>query len=159
MGKGWGSTLKPHLLTDHQVFVVICFVFLRMYVLWGWQGERAMEITNSAICRVVLTKILIVIISWRWDLECFNFFFEILLLFKHFTKKKYFVTFAVRGGSQELIYFFILQYLIAWISASCLSKSAIWLTFLSFLEEFQTLFPGGHKPMGTPYSQSTGIVP
>ena len=77
-----------------------------------------MEITNSAICQVVLTKILIVIISWRWDLERFNFFFEFLLLFKHFTKKKYFVTFAARGGSQGLIYFFILQYLIAWISVS-----------------------------------------
>ena len=49
-----------------------------------------MEITNSAICQVVLTKILIVIISWRWDLEGFNFFFEFLLLFKHFTKKKIF---------------------------------------------------------------------
>ena len=78
-----------------------------------------MEITNSAICQVVLTKILIVIISWRWDLEGFNFFFEFLLLFKHFTKKKkYFVTFAARGGSQGLISFFILQYLIAWISVS-----------------------------------------
>lgn len=62
-----------------------------------------------AICWQVLTKILIVIISWRWDLECFNFFFELLLLFKHFTKK-WFVTCSVRDGSQILVYLFILQY-------------------------------------------------
>lgn len=62
-----------------------------------------------AICWQVLTKILIVIISWRRDLECFNFFFELLLLFKHFTEK-WFVTCSVRDGSQILVYFFILQY-------------------------------------------------
>lgn len=82
-------------------------MFRRMYVHWGWQGGTLTETIKTSICWQVLTQILIVIISWRWDLECFHCFSGFLVLFKYFTK--HFVTFAVRKGSRVLVSFFILQ--------------------------------------------------
>lgn len=68
-----------------------------------------MEIGNTSICRQVLTKILAVIISWRWDSACLHFFFEFFALFKYFTKSV-FAKFAVREGSRVLFTLFLLSY-------------------------------------------------
>lgn len=80
MGRGLGIRFEAAFA--NQPPSVCLRVFLRMHVHLAWQGGTPM---NASICRQVLTQILIAIISWRWDLGCFNFFFEFLVLFKYFT--------------------------------------------------------------------------